>query len=151
MMNDTYATINREIIIDAPIESVFTAVSDQDQLTHWFPDLAILEKKEGGLVSFRFLKSEKNNLDRDHEMNGKIIKFIPNSEISYTWHFQTKSDFNRETIVTWKFESLGKNKTKVILRHSGFAESDREQYNEHSAGWTWFVNRLGNYMTKGEP
>ena len=82
------------------------------------------------------MKSEKNNLDRDHEMNGKIIKFIPNSEISYTWHFQTRSDFNKETIVTWKFESLGKNKTKVIVRHSGFAESDREQYDEHSAGWT---------------
>ena len=51
MMNDAYTTINREIIIDAPIESVFSAVSDQDQLTHWFPDLAILEKKKGGLVS----------------------------------------------------------------------------------------------------
>jgi len=150
-MNDGFTTINREIIIDAPIDSVFSAVSDQDQLIHWFPDLAVLEKKEGGQVTFRFLKSEKNNLERDHEMNGKIIKFIPNSEISYTWHFQTKSEFNKETIVTWKFESLGKNKTKVILRHSGFAENDREQYNEHSAGWTWFVNRLGNYVTKGEP
>ena len=32
-------------------------------LTHWFPDLAVLEKKEGGQVTFRFLKSEKNNLE----------------------------------------------------------------------------------------
>ncbi len=36
-MNDDYTVINREIIIDAPIEKVFSAVSDQDQLTHWFP------------------------------------------------------------------------------------------------------------------
>jgi len=35
-MSDDYAVINREIIIDAPIEKVFSAVSDQDQLTHWF-------------------------------------------------------------------------------------------------------------------
>jgi uncharacterized protein YndB with AHSA1/START domain len=63
-MNDGYTTINREIIIDdAPIDSVFSAVSDQDQLIHWFPDLAVLEKKEGGQVTFRFLKSEKNNLE----------------------------------------------------------------------------------------
>lgn len=34
-MNDDYTVINREIIIHAPIEKVFSAVSDQDQLTHW--------------------------------------------------------------------------------------------------------------------
>lgn len=83
-MSDDYAVINREIIIDAPIEKVFSAVSDQDQLTHWFPDIAVLEKREGGRVSFKFLRSEDNNLDRDHEMNGKIIKFTPNRELSYT-------------------------------------------------------------------
>jgi len=35
-MNDDYTVIIREIIIHAPIEKVFSAVSDQDQLTHWF-------------------------------------------------------------------------------------------------------------------
>jgi uncharacterized protein YndB with AHSA1/START domain len=35
-MSDDYTVINREIIINAPIEKVFSAVSDQDQLIHWF-------------------------------------------------------------------------------------------------------------------
>ena len=35
-MSDNYSVINREIIIDAPIDKVFLAVSDQDQLTNWF-------------------------------------------------------------------------------------------------------------------
>ncbi len=150
-MSDDYTVIKREIIIDAPIDKVFSAVSDKDQLTHWFPDMAVLEKREGGRVSFTFLRSDENNLDKDHEMNGKIIKFIPNRELSYTWHFRTKPEFSKDTIVTWRFESLDKNKTKVILRHSGFTEDDIQQYNEHSQGWTWFVNRLRNYLTKGEP
>ena len=150
-MSDEYPVINREIIVNAPIDKVFSAVSDQDQLTNWFPDIAVLEKWEEGRVSFKFLKSDKNNLDKDHEMNGKTIKFIPNKELSYTWQFQNMPDFSTNTIVTWRFESLAKNKTKVILRHSGFTEDDREKYNEHSQGWTWFVNRLGNYLTKGEP
>lgn len=59
-------------------------------------------------------------------------------------------DFSTNTILTWRFESLRKNK-KVILRHSGFTEDDKEKYNEYSQGWTWFVNRSGNYLTKGEP
>jgi uncharacterized protein YndB with AHSA1/START domain len=138
-------------MVKAPIDKVFSAVSDQDQLTNWFPDIAVLEKWEGGRVSFKFLKSDKNNLDKDQEMNSKIIKFIPNKELLYTRQFQNMPDFSNNTIVTWRFESLDKNKTKVILRHSGFTENDREKSNEHLQGWTWFVNRLGNYLTKGKP
>ena len=148
-MSNDLPEINREIIIDAPIDKVFSDVSDQDELTNWFPDIAELEKKEGGRVSFRFLKSDRNNLDRDHEMNGKIIKFIPNKELSYTWQFENMPEFSNETVVTWRFESVSKNKTKVTLKHSGFSENDAQKYKEHSQGWTWFVNRLGNYLTKG--
>ena len=150
-MSDNYSVINREIIIDAPIDKVFLAVSDQDQLTNWFPNIAVLEKREGGRVSFKFLKSKKNNLDKDHEMTGTVIKFIPNKELSYTWNFPTKPEFSKDTIVTWRFESVDKNKTKVILKHSGFTENDKQQYDEHGEGWTWFITRLGNYVTKGEP
>jgi uncharacterized protein YndB with AHSA1/START domain len=34
-------------------------------------------------------------MEKDHEMNGKIIKFIPNRELSYTWHFRTKPEFSK--------------------------------------------------------
>lgn len=60
-------------------------------------------------------------------------------------------DFSTNTILTWRFESLGKNKTEVILRHSGFTEDDKEKYKEDSQRLTRFLNRLGNYLTKGEP
>lgn len=53
-MNDL--TIEREIIIYASIEKVFGAITNADQLTQWFPDVAILEPKEGGDVMFTFLK-----------------------------------------------------------------------------------------------
>jgi hypothetical protein len=53
--------INREIIIDAPNDKVFFAVTDQGE-SNWFLDIAVLEKKEGGRASFRFLESDKNNL-----------------------------------------------------------------------------------------
>ena len=41
-----------------------------------FPDIAVLEKWEGGRVSFKLLKSDENNLDKVHEMNGKISNHI---------------------------------------------------------------------------
>jgi hypothetical protein len=69
----------------------------------------VLDKRKGGRVSFKFLKSEKNNLDKDHEMNGKIVKFIPNKELSNTSQFQDMPEFRINTLVTWRFEILGKN------------------------------------------
>ncbi|TLX68998.1 MAG: hypothetical protein E6L03_01740 [Thaumarchaeota archaeon] len=60
-MSDNYSVIHREVIINAPIDKVFLVVSDQEQLTNWFPDIAVLEKREGGRVSFKFLKEKKKN------------------------------------------------------------------------------------------
>jgi hypothetical protein len=57
----------------------------------------VLDKRKGGTVSFKFLKSEKNNLDKDHEINGKIVKFIPNKELSDTWQFQDMPEFSIHT------------------------------------------------------
>jgi Activator of Hsp90 ATPase homolog 1-like protein len=73
-----------------------------------------------------------------------------NSYLGYIQVCFTKPEFSKDTIVTWRFESLDKNKTKVILKHSGFTENDKQQYDEHGEGWTWFITRLGNYVTKGE-
>jgi hypothetical protein len=57
-------------------------------------------------------------------MNGKIMKFIANQELSYTRQFQNMPESSSNTIVTQRFESVGKNKSKVTLRHSGFTEND---------------------------
>ena len=40
---------------------------------------------------------------------------IPNEELSPTWNFTTKPEYNKNTVVTWKLESLNKDKTKLTL------------------------------------
>ena len=40
--------IEKNIVIDASPEVVFKAITNQDELTNWFPDQAILEAKLGG-------------------------------------------------------------------------------------------------------
>ncbi|MFN2434201.1 MAG: hypothetical protein ABR515_02380 [Nitrososphaeraceae archaeon] len=53
-MSDDYTVINREIIIEAPIDKVFSAVSGQDELSNWFPDIADWKsgKEEEYLLNF---------------------------------------------------------------------------------------------------
>ena len=83
-------------------------------------------------------------------MFGKIVKIIPNKELSYSWKHKDNPDFP-DTIVSWKLEKLDENKTRVILRHNGFTDKDRREYENHSQGWSWFITRLNNFVTKGEP
>lgn len=119
--------INREIIIDAPNDKVFFAVTDQDELTNWFLDIAVLEKKEGGRASFRFLESYKNNLIGIM----KRVARLSNS-LQQIKNYHTLGEFSNETVVTWRFESVGKNKTKITLKHSGFSENDTKKYRAFS-------------------
>lgn len=142
--------INREIIINVPIDKVYSAITDVEQLTRWFPDVVVLEPKEDGKVEFQFLKEKSENLDKNYNVIGKIVKIIPNREFSYSWKHKDNPDFP-DTIVSWKLEKLDESKTRVILTHKGFTDKDRKEYENHSQGWSWFITRLDNFVTKGEP
>ena len=50
--------ITKTIVIDAPPDIVFKAISDPAELTNWFPDHAILEPRVGGKVRFSFYKEK---------------------------------------------------------------------------------------------
>ena len=55
-MSDKYDVLKKEIVINAPIEKVYSALITPEQLTQWFPNIVTIEPKIGGKISFRFLK-----------------------------------------------------------------------------------------------
>lgn len=145
-VSDESNLIKKEIVINSPVERVFSALIDPEQLTQWFPDIVMIEPKLGGKVSFRFLK-ENTNEENDHEIVGTIVSIIPNKELSYTWNFITKPEYSKDTLVTWKVAKLESNKTKITLIHSGFTKEDTIQYEDHIKGWIWHINRLANLLS----
>ena len=130
-------------MINAPPETVFRAISDEKELTQWFPDQARLEPKVGGFLQFKFYEDGKEN----HRVEGKILEIIPNKKISYSW--VNKSDPNfPNTVVTWTLDIVDGNKTKVTLVHTGFDPKSR-WYDLHSKGWSYFIeDRLVGYCGK---
>lgn len=139
--------IRKTIEINASPEVVFRALSVQEEITQWFPDQAILESKVGGKMKFTFFSKGTKPVDRDFFPEGKIIEFVPNKKLSYTWTPQDIPDFPR-TIVTWSLEQIGQNKTRVTMIHSGFTGKPHELFKEHSYGWDYFANRLAEYCKK---
>jgi uncharacterized protein YndB with AHSA1/START domain len=67
-----------------------------------------------------------HKLDKDHHVVGKIVKIVPNKELSYTWKHKDIPDFP-ETIVSWQLERLDENKTKLSLTHTGFTDKDKKR------------------------
>lgn len=112
--------IRKIIEIDASPEVVFQAISDPTELINWFPDAAILEPRVDGKFKFSFYKDSKKS-KKKHDMDffpeGKVLEFILNKKVSYTWQHKNVQDFP-ETVVTWELEQIGTNKTKVTLTHS---------------------------------
>ncbi|MDE1725024.1 MAG: SRPBCC domain-containing protein [Thaumarchaeota archaeon] len=142
--------IKKIIDIDASPEIVFNALIDPKDLTHWLPDVAILEPKVGGKFRFSFLKNSTrrscDHQDGDSFSMGEIIELVKNKKLVYTWKWDGSTNFP-QTTVTWELERLGTNKTRLTLTHSGFTgkESDRESAKNHDEGWSIHVNELAAY------
>ena len=139
--------IRKTIEINASVETVFQALTEENDLTQWFPDLAVFEKKIGGKIKFTFLARNAENLDRDFHPKGEILEFVPNKKLSYTWIPEDIPNFPR-TIVTWTLHKIDKNKTKVELIHSGFTGKPSELFKEHNTGWDYFTKKLVGYCKK---
>ncbi len=140
--------VRKSIEIDVSPEVVFKAISDPGELTNWFPEAAILEPKIGGKTKFTFSKdSKRTNCVRDHDKSneGRVLEFVKNKKLVYTWQDMDVPDFP-ETIVTWELEEISKNKTRLTLTHTGFTSDD--QVKGHSQGWSFFLNELTTYLTR---
>lgn len=139
------AEIKKNIVIDATPEAVFKAITDPNELTHWFPDQAILEPKIGGKMKFSFFKTDSEYRQMDYFPEGTITEIIPNKKISYTWQEPNIPGFPN-TVVTWELEKMEDNKTRLKLFHTGFKPDETAK--KHNEGWSHFLGQLIKYCAK---
>ncbi len=144
--------IRKVVEIDASPETVFKALSDPKELTNWFPDAVTFEPRAGGKFKFSFYKDSARACgDRDGNAfnEGKILEFVPNKRLVYTWKWLDTPDFP-ETVVTWELEQMGPNKTRLKLTHSGFTgkEPSNKGFQDHNEGWSMHLNLLAAHYKK---
>ena len=94
MKEKDYDIINKEIIINASVDKVYSALIDPELLTQWFPNIVTIEPWNGGKVFFRFSK-EVTKGKRDHDVIGTIISIIPNKELSYLGTLQQNQNITK--------------------------------------------------------
>lgn len=112
-------SVERSVLIDAPVASVFEEVNDFSNMQHWSPwkdyDPNMLTKIEGNLNESGYRYSWKS--ENDKVGNGSLTRKITEAKknISNDLLFE---DFNMHSSVDWKFEPTAEG-TKVTWMNSG--------------------------------
>jgi uncharacterized protein YndB with AHSA1/START domain len=131
--------IEREIVIDAPVEVVWRTITEPDQLSQWFADQVELEVKPGarGYLGFG-------------EQGGPVIVVTvdPPVRFSFRWNHPAAEEPAAGNSLLVEFDLVDEGgRTRLRVVESGlnllpWPDVDKKRYAEdHSGGWTGFLDR----------
>ncbi len=125
-----------ERTINAPIDKVWQAITDKDQMKKWYFDLPEFKPQEGFEFQFSAGKDEKKYLHLC-----KITEVVIGRKITYSWRYD---GYQGNSFVTFELAVEG-NKTKLKLTHEGletFPKSNPDLAKENFAqGWTSILDK----------
>ncbi|MCZ6739357.1 MAG: SRPBCC domain-containing protein [Actinobacteria bacterium] len=135
--------IRRELVVEAPIEQVWEALTTPEHLSKWFGDSAEIDLRPAGRARFGW--SEFNDSSEAIvEVVGRPFRF------SFRWEALPDTPVEQaSTLVEFSLESVGEG-TRLTLVESGFAALPEDAYDhrfrENSSGWTAELKDLSVYL-----
>ena len=146
-----FATIEREIYVEASPEVVFDVVSSPDHLKEWWPDDARYDPTPGSVGEIVF---------GDRDAGGTVVPFTvvdarPPRTFSFRWTQpadQVAAEGN-SLLVTFELSNRGEG-TLLRMTETGFREKGwevavlEEQYREHCVGWDHYLPVLDGYLAR---
>jgi uncharacterized protein YndB with AHSA1/START domain len=132
-----------EITIDAPIESVWKAISDAEELTRWFVEEASVEPGVGGTIAISWGGDEKGQT--------RIEEWEPNRKLRLTLvPFEmgaAKYDGTTPMVDEYAIERRD-GKTVLRLVNSGIPDTPEWDgfYNGTNSGWDSFLRTMRFYL-----
>jgi len=140
-----------EIEIMAPAGRVFQALTDTDQLAHWFTNESCpvkfwkMDARLGGSYSYASENSKiVVNGVSEFRCQGEILQFDPPRLLVYTWVSNWHVEPERITVVRWELTPT-QSGTHVKVTHSGLA-AEAEARKDYSGGWTGVVQHLKQFV-----
>jgi uncharacterized protein YndB with AHSA1/START domain len=136
--------IEREVLIDAPIDVVWRVITEPDQMTHWFSQEAEIEPRAGGRGRLGFPSGDSYQL--------QIEAIDPPHRFAYRWMQPAGSVVRDDNALLVEFTLRAEaGKTRLRVVESGFDRIDwsdetKARYVEdHSNGWETILGRLSDY------
>jgi uncharacterized protein YndB with AHSA1/START domain len=144
--------IEREIQIDAPIDVVWSVLTEPEQVTQWFSDSAELELRPGADGTLTFRGSRKGSRPDDSPemvVNLRVERVEPPRHFSFRWDYPrgVEPDESNAPLVEFTLAEDGDG-TKLTLVESGlkrlgWTEDQNERYvDDHERGWDHILGLL---------
>ncbi|MSP13399.1 MAG: hypothetical protein EXR62_10655 [Chloroflexi bacterium] len=123
------ADIEKQVQIAAPIEVVWTALTDLAAIHTWMQDrTAKVDLQPGGSYTFF-----------DGEMMGKFTEIAPPTTLAYTCRVRGWPDAWADSLVRWELAPITPQSTAVYLTHDRLPNA--AELEGHIDGWDdYFLN-----------
>lgn len=147
-----YASIVRELHIDASPDIVFDVVSRPEHIGRWWSDEAELEPTPGATGHIIFRRAPESE-DKREELT--VVDVDPPTRFSFRWVYTdgAAATADNSLLVTFDLEPAGSG-TRLTMTETGFRERGWEAavleaaYLDHIVGWDHFMPRLDAYTTQ---
>ncbi|WP_343609166.1 SRPBCC domain-containing protein [Chryseobacterium oranimense] len=131
--------------INAPLEKVWNALTDKNEMKSWYFDIRDFVLETGKEFNFY----EPGEAKKYHHQC-RILEIVPNRKLKHTWSYPEFSD--AVTTVTWELQEEGSG-TLVTLTHDNIESFDSLGENFSSKnfteGWNGIIGQsMKNYLEK---
>jgi len=138
--------IEREVVIDAPVEVVWRTITEPEQIRQWFADRVELELEPGGRGLMGF---------EDRALPLVVETVEPPTRFSFRWNHPAGEEpaAGNSTLVEFTLVGDGeRTRLRVVegaLELLAWPVADKERFaDEHRGGWAMFMDRLARLLAE---
>ena len=132
-----------ERVFDAPVERVWQALTNKEELKHWSFDIPDFEPEEG--YEFTFNGQNENGIKTHY---CRITEVIEQRKLAYSWRYR---NIQGVSLVTWELFREG-NKTRLRLTHTGLEKLAHAgagfRRQGFITGWSSIFELLGTWLQR---
>jgi uncharacterized protein YndB with AHSA1/START domain len=132
------AIVAERTIATSP-ERVFHALTQPEEIAHWWAEQATVKPEVGSVGTFHFRPPA-------GALQFEVTELVQNEHVH--WVSRQGPLEWAGTSVYWQLEPLP-NGTRLLFTHDGFAKKD-EAYEQTSGNWDYFLNSLKSYLETGK-
>jgi uncharacterized protein YndB with AHSA1/START domain len=139
--------IEREIVIEAPVQVVWRTITEPDQMTEWFADRVDLVVEPGAHGHMGF-----------GDQGGPVVveTVDPPTRFSFRWNHPRDEEpvAGNSILVEFTLTAESDERTRLRVVESGhellaWPDAEKERYaDEHRGGWAEYLDRLANVLAK---
>lgn len=134
-----------ERMFNAPVAKVWTAITDKEQMKHWYFDLGDFKP----VVGFEFQFTGEGKEGEKYLHLCEITDVVPGKKLAYSWRY---NNLEGNSLLTFELFEEGSN-TRLKLTHEGLEtfttngpDFAKESFSE---GWTHIIGTgLPQYLEK---